>query len=180
MDFQIIRNDGLIRLAVAHHGVWTRGVAMGAYAGQLDIDGEPLQFWGYGGIKNTETLYFLGITHALNEVFARSQRDDYRVTLLVLTDGFKYYMTKYMPKWIANDGKTKQGKTPDSYNEIKECYNLYKMGGLDILHLTPKREGTILQTVNQEAQRIAKIASDRCGPTSVGSFTVGDRFDQIN
>jgi hypothetical protein len=172
VEFQVTQYDAIIHLAAAHYGERHKGIAAGAYAGEFN----GVSFWGYGGVKNTETLYFMGIVHAVNEVLAQVTRDDYRVTVFALSAGFKDYMTKYVPTWIANGGKNKAGRTPDGYDAAKECYLLSQTGHVDIVRVTPRRFN--MEGVKAQANRIAQIAFERGATREIGNFRSGNAFNE--
>jgi hypothetical protein len=120
------------------------------------------------------------LTHALNEIFCYQEDDTFTAHAFVLNDGMKVYLTKYMPKWIAKGGRKHSGEIPDAYEDIKEIYLLQQHGKLGIDRMTRRQGGVTMQTVDDQATRIAKIAFERGANKRLGDFRTGSALDVIS
>ena len=173
MDLQIETYDIGIELAVAHHDPYHQGIAAAAYAGHAAGDGFSTYFWGFGGVKNTETFYLEGIVHGINIGLPHVVLDEYSVLVWVLSDGFTKYIREYAPKWIANGGRKRDGSIPDAYPSIKQCYVLFQLGRLCVNRTTPKRGGKLIGMADSAASRLATTAYERGAFRRVGIAETG-------
>ena len=156
MKFEMTVRDAHLSLVVKHSGDHQKGIAAGAYVGHLSFEDRSTYIWGYGGVKNTETLYFYGIKHALNEAMSHLPGLDFNIQVFVPSVGFQHTLKVLLPIWRKNGGLNAHGTKPDAFDVINECDLLMQLGRLTIDEITKKKGN--LQYIDEEASRISKIA----------------------
>ena len=174
MEFTVQHFDGPLRMAVAHSGDFHYGVAAGAYAGTLNLGGKQIELWGYGGIRNTETLNAYCLCVAVEELLADIPADSFRLLVIANSIGFMRYIRKLVPTWMSRGGLNSAGKVPDAYEEWHRCTVLANLGHLDVIQ---QRLSEGLNFVDEQASRIAKIGHEHGPYESVGIVRYGIGFD---
>lgn len=95
-------------------------IAAGIYMGVLDSSPRKL-FWGWRWISNSELLFAVCIDEVLNELFTEEDSPD--LDVVVKNDGFKKYLTEYVPAWVARGGLKSNGEIPDQYEHWKRVHH---------------------------------------------------------
>lgn len=148
----------LMVLKACHYGDYVAGVAAGAYCGEGQVGNKSVTFYGFGGIKNTETLYAYGLAHFIH--LRKMEEDEGFVQVLIVNNGVTNFLKKYVPKWLANGGLNSEGKVPDAYDAWLEVYTLILLSKI-LINRPAGHYNSIFKSVGKICEEKAKIAHSR-------------------
>ena len=166
--------DALVFLSILH--VEDRNdlrLAPGAYVAKFSGIRDDV-LWGTCAIKNSETIFAYAIDHIVHHHLTSGGADPFSIEIFVHKSGFKAYLERYVPEWIAKSGINSAGIQPDAYEKWKYTFCLFCQGNIRINHLPRKHADGAYRDLDESVRRLANHAHSQFKGKGVGLIQQGD------
>jgi hypothetical protein len=160
-------------LVASHHGERQDGVAAGAYFGTVHGNGLSGDFWGSGGVRNTETLFAYGIADVIEAILVEDDEAQFPLHIFIHNNGVRRHLMEYVPCWITNGNLNSRGSKPDAFEQWKHVYLLHLRSKIILDNVRPSTFPHYFRYVQGKCDQLAKAAFDRKAFRQVGVF---DKF----
>lgn len=148
-------------------------LAPGAYVANFGGAREDV-LWGTCSIKNSETIFAYAIDHIVHHHLISGGADPFSIEIFVPNSGFKAYLERYVPGWIANSGKNSAGFQPDAYEKWKYTFSLFCQGNIRINHLPRKHAEGAYRDLDEKVRQLASYAHSHFKSKDVGLIQQGE------